>query len=71
MTEKKIYIERLADTMRSAGQHNWTSYDMQDICELANLFSEWLETKTREEEETLALKAAKMLGVEIRHYVPA
>lgn len=65
----RTYLENLADEMRCAGQENWKSNDMQDLCELADLWGEWLETTTRQEEEELSLKAAKALGVEIRHYV--
>ena len=70
MAEKMIYVERLADNMRSAGQENWAHNDMADLCELAGLWVKWLGTSTRKQEEVLALKAAKILGVEIRHYNP-
>lgn len=71
MLQKKIYLDNLASRMKSAGQQNWTMYDMQDLCELADLWSEWIETKTRSEAENLSLKAAKKLDVEIRHYITA
>lgn len=70
MLQKKIYIDNLSARMRSAGQENWAFNDMQDICEMADMWNEWLEAKTRIENEILALKAAEKLGVEIRHYVP-
>lgn len=70
MTNKDIYIERLTNNMRSAGQENWAHNDMADMCELAGLWVKWLGTSTRKQEESLTLKAAKILGVEIRHYIP-
>lgn len=67
MTEKQIYIERLAANMRSAGQERWSQFDMSDLCDMAGLWEKWLDTVTRYEEENLALKAAKALGVDIHH----
>ncbi|MDF2615403.1 MAG: hypothetical protein K0Q47_58 [Sedimentibacter sp.] len=69
MTNKEIYAERLADGMRSAGQENWSKNDIQDLCELAGMWDEWLKAETTEQEQELAIKAAKKLNVKIRHYV--
>jgi hypothetical protein len=65
MTEKRIYIERLAAEMRSARKSNWHYNDIQDLCELAGLYEEWLNASNRVQEENLAIRAAKILGVEI------
>ena len=70
MLQKKIYTDHLAARMRSASQDNWAFNDMQDICELAGLWEKWIKTENRAEEESCALQAAKILGVEIRHYIP-
>lgn len=64
---KRRYIENLSANMRSAGQDNWLQYDMLDLCEMAGLYDDWLNTSNRLEEEKLTLKAASILGVEIRH----
>jgi len=65
--QKRLYVERLADQMRSAGQHNWLPYDIQDLCELAGLHDEYVRTESREKDELLAMKAAKILNVTICH----
>ncbi|MDR1020164.1 MAG: hypothetical protein LBL73_05350 [Synergistaceae bacterium] len=67
----KQRVELVSAEMRSAGQDSWSSYDMQDLCEMAGLYEKWLDTVTRIEEEAIALEAAKILCVEIRHYIPA
>ena len=69
--QKQLYIERLAADMRSAGQENWTQGTMADLCDLAGIWGNWMDALTRKQEERVALKAAKILGVEIRHYIPA
>lgn len=71
MNEAKTYINRLAATMRSAGTNNWSRYDMSDLCECAGMWHEWMNTKSLEEEQALALRAAAKLGVEIRHHISA
>jgi len=69
MTRKEYNFKQLVGRMRSAGQHNWGHNDMQEICEMAGMYDEWLESTSRFENEKLALRAAVILGVEIRHYV--
>jgi hypothetical protein len=65
MEEKRIYIERLAAEMRCSRQSNWHYNDIQDLCELAGLYEEWFNASDRRQEEELAIRAAKILGVEI------
>lgn len=64
--EQKVYlIGILVDTMNSAGQDNWSSYDMHDMCCWADRNGDWLKAKTRQEEEALALECARSLGVKL------
>jgi hypothetical protein len=70
MSAKKLYISSLAARMRSAGENNWSYNDKADICELAGVWCKFLDTKTdSNEEKTVVLKAARILGVEIRQFV--
>ena len=69
--QKEIYAQRLAAQMRSAGSNNWAFNDIADLCELAGIWEKWLDAATRQDEENVALEAASILGVEIRHYIPA
>ena len=71
MTPKEIYIDSLAANMRSEGTNNWSYQNMADLCDLAGIWGKWLDTVTKCEEWSVALKAAMILGVEIRHYIPA
>ena len=66
MTHKQVYLDRLAHAMLSAGQDGWSTYDMSDLADLAGLWPQWLNTKTRKEEEALALQAATILSIKIR-----
>lgn len=69
MEQRKVYVDNLAACMRGAGRENWKAYDMQDICEMADLWGEWLKIRTRTEAEELSIKAAQKLAVEIRHII--
>jgi hypothetical protein len=71
MTQKQIYLENLAAQMRSEGTNNWSNGNMADLCDLAGLWEQWLDTVTKYDEWRVVLKAASILGVEIRHYIPA
>ncbi|WP_110954802.1 hypothetical protein [Anaerosinus massiliensis] len=70
MTQKGIYIQRLAAQMRSEGTDNWSYSNMADLCDLAGIWDEWINS-TKQNEGQVTLKAAQILGVEIRHYIPA
>lgn len=69
MTQKQIYISNLVSRMRSAGTNNWSSYDMSDLCEIAGIWDNWVLTTNYQEECDMALEAAAILKVEIRHYI--
>lgn len=69
MTQKQIYIQRLAAQMRSEGTDNWSYGHMADLCDLAGIWDDWLNS-TKQNEGEVALRAAAILGVEIRHYIP-
>ena len=70
MTQKEIYIERLAAEMRSQGTNNWSYGNMADLCDLAQEWDKWLTAKTDLENWAVAMGAAKILNVEIRNYIP-
>ena len=66
MTQKQIYLENLAAQMRSEGTNNWSTEKMADLCDLAGLWKQWLDTVTKYDKWRIVLKAASNLGVEIR-----
>lgn len=55
--------------MRSEGTNNWSYSNMADLCDLAGIWDDWL-SSTEQNEGEVALRAAAILGVEIRHYIP-
>ena len=50
--------------MRSEGMH-WSDENIADLCELAGIWSKWLNAITNQDKRKVALKAAAILGVNV------